>query len=230
MSEPDKVIYKLHNVFVKSGLPEVTYVEPEDAIFLKLALVQPVRAVIVEGPSGTGKTITIQQIINHAVNNAQNSDLRIQRFLNPSIQRDLQDILTLQAWHTGTVVIDSFHNLDATLRKNLTHYLIDLTNETNVKKKLVIIGTPFINQALLDIPSQSTTNMEFYRFRRAGNEIVHEIIKKGEKSLNIIFEDKEKIIQLTYGNPNLAQRLCHDLCALANVTQTQEQTKKYLSR
>jgi TIR domain len=225
MSTSDRAIYQLHEVFVKSGSPTITYVEPEDAIFLKLALTQPVRAVIVEGPPGTGKTVTIERIINNSIKNAQNQSLHREIILQPSKAQDLQDIQTIRDWHTGTVVIDSFHNLDVALRADLTQYLIDLINATNVEKKLVIIGTPLMYQTLLDIPAQFAAKIDFYRFRRANKELVHGIIEKGEQALNIFFEDKEKIIQLTYGDPNLAQRLCHDLCAMANVTQTQEHTK-----
>ncbi len=46
---PPTVLHRLSNVFVKSGFPDVTYVEREDFFLLKLALEQPGRGIVIEG-------------------------------------------------------------------------------------------------------------------------------------------------------------------------------------
>src|SRR5439155_5057501 len=55
--------YQLYEVFVKSGVPKVTFVEREDFELLKLSLAQPGRGVVIEGPSGIGKTTVVEKAV-----------------------------------------------------------------------------------------------------------------------------------------------------------------------
>ncbi|HEU5377749.1 MAG TPA: TIR domain-containing protein [Ktedonobacteraceae bacterium] len=231
MSIPEKIGYQIGEVFIESGIPGVTYVEPEDANFLRLAIAQPLkRAIIVEGPPRIGKTVTIQKIVEQAATDVQHPLLHIQRFLNPSIQKDLQDIITLRDWHDGTVVIDNFHNLDRRQREELTHYLIEMIFDVNRKKRLIIIGIPRVHQQLMDnIPDHLVSEVYFYPFQKPNDSLIEKFIEKlierGENALNVRFEHKDQIIQTAHGSFELAQRLCYNLCVLARVYETQEQTK-----
>jgi nucleoside phosphorylase/transcriptional regulator with XRE-family HTH domain len=55
--------YQLYEVFLKSGVPKVTFVEREDFELLKLSLAQPGRGVVIEGPSGIGKTTAVEKAV-----------------------------------------------------------------------------------------------------------------------------------------------------------------------
>lgn len=85
--------YRLSDVFVKSGLPEVTFVEREDFVFLKLALEQRGRGVVIEGPSGVGKTTAVEKAVEDLKKSRLKSYLPIQQKLNA---RNPQDRDTLQ--------------------------------------------------------------------------------------------------------------------------------------
>jgi hypothetical protein len=52
--------HELIDVFKESGVPRLTFVEPDDFYDLRLALAQPGRGVVIEGPSGVGKTTALQ--------------------------------------------------------------------------------------------------------------------------------------------------------------------------
>jgi len=118
------VTYRLSEVFVKSGFPNVTFVEREDFVLLKLALEQSGRGVIIEGPSGIGKTTSVEKVVKDL--EIRYSHLSMQQVLsarNPIHRNRLQ---TIREWHNGTVIIDDFHRLDADLRHELVDYLKEL--------------------------------------------------------------------------------------------------------
>jgi MoxR-like ATPase len=51
----------LEDVFKRSGLPTYTFVEPAEYRHLKIALRTPGRGVVIEGPSGIGKTTAVRR-------------------------------------------------------------------------------------------------------------------------------------------------------------------------
>ena len=50
------------------------------------------------------------------------------------------------------------------------------------------------------------------------------MIEKGERALNVKFDRKADIVLSANGSLNLAQILCFNICAFANISETQEQT------
>ena len=51
------------------------------------------------------------------------------------------------------------------------------------------------------------------------------MIEKGEKALNIEFDRKDEIVLEANGSLNLAQFICFNLCVVAGITQTQDETQ-----
>jgi hypothetical protein len=58
-------IFALYEVFKPSGIPTLTFVEPPRFSALKLSLAQPGRGLVVEGPSGIGKTTALNARRRH---------------------------------------------------------------------------------------------------------------------------------------------------------------------
>src|SRR5262245_4261010 len=97
----------LEEVFKRSGLPTLTFVRPLEYDRLLVALRTPGRGVVIEGPSGIGKTTAVSRAL---------ADLGIDdqvRQLNARVpaQRDQVALLSTQRL-PGTVLIDDFHRLD----------------------------------------------------------------------------------------------------------------------
>lgn len=135
---------------MKSGFPEVTFVAPSDFIFLKLALEQPGRGVVIEGPSGVGKTTAVEKAVEELKNAGSKAHIPIKNILsarNPEHRHLLQ---TLREWHDGTVIIDDFHRLDLAFRQELVDYLKELADTTAKTKKLAIVGIPHTRQSLVE--------------------------------------------------------------------------------
>jgi hypothetical protein len=64
-----------------------------------------------------------------------------------------------------------------------------------------------------------------FTFGRVKNELILQMIEKGEKALNVRFDRKAEIVSLAHGSLNLAQFICYNLCAMAGIMQTQDQTR-----
>ena len=53
------VTQELQHVFVLQGIPSVTFVQPVEYANLVTALKTPGRGIVIEGPSGIGKTTAV---------------------------------------------------------------------------------------------------------------------------------------------------------------------------
>ena len=73
---PEKL--RFDEVFLKSGTPNYTFVEYADFKRLKFAIAKPGRGVVIEGPSGIGKTTAVKKAIEDIVLKSQTPSLPVQ--------------------------------------------------------------------------------------------------------------------------------------------------------
>ncbi len=226
--EPNFKIYQLYEVFIKSGVPHVTFVKREDFGQLKLALAQPGRGVIIEGPSGVGKTTAIKKAIEELAEEqylppaTPASDRGVQ-LLSARDPEHRERLRTLRDWHHDTVIIDDFHRLSQALREDIVDYLKYLADTEASAKKLVIVGIPHSGQTLADISFDIATRIDVFRWGKVKDELVLRMIEQGEKALNIAFDQKIEIVLAASGSFNIAQFLCFHFCEKAGVKRTQDQ-------
>lgn len=222
-----KPTYKLGDVFKKSGVPEVTFVEPDDFNRLKLALDQPGRGVIIEGPSGVGKSTSLykalEQIRSFNISSKFLSSLEILSVRNPE---HLSKIKNLQSWHQGIVVIDDIHRLQSNIYRKIVDYLKYLADIESEFKKLVLIGIPQSGQSLVNISFDIATRIDIFRMGRVSNDAISNLLEKGEEALNIKFIRKSDIIRAAGGSLNIAQFLCYEICSAVNIIETQNLTQR----
>jgi len=96
----------LEDVFKKSGIPTYTFVKPNEYNRIFIALRTKGRGVIVEGPSGIGKTTTIQKVIDELQLNKKVLKLSARK------KDDLELIKLIPgSKDNGTIIIDDFHVL-----------------------------------------------------------------------------------------------------------------------
>ena len=226
--------YELHEVFIPSNVPGVTFVKYDKINLLKLALREPNRGVVVEGPSGIGKTTAVVKaleelgmlIIDEPFRDVDSDTLKEQQpesvFLfsarNP---RHRQELATLRQWHNGTVIIDDFHRLKLELRSDVADYLKYLADDRSRIKKLVIIGIPYTGQSLVNMAFDLATRIDVFKLGLVSNELVLRMIEQGEVALNIAFDRKSDIVLASSGSLNIAQYLCRNICARQNIEATQ---------
>ena len=222
--------YILFKVFLKSGVPDVTFVAREDFDRLKLSLAQPGRGVVIEGPSGVGKTTAVEKAIDELISNratqrwtlGTGTSVKKLSARKPEHQIELQ---TLPSWHQGTVIIDDFHRLEPTLYKNLVDYLKYLADTEPLSKKLVIIGIPQTGQTLVNTSFDVATRIDVFKLSRVKDGLILSMIEKGEKALNIEFDHKTEIVLAANGSLNIAQFLCFNICDREKVVETQDKLR-----
>lgn len=105
-------IYPLHEVFVLSGTPKHTFVEPVEYTRLLVALRTPGRSIVVEGPSGIGKTTAINKAIAESGLAGAVLPLSARKKDDVKLIADLPRQLPV-----GTVIVDDFHRLDDLSKK-----------------------------------------------------------------------------------------------------------------
>jgi hypothetical protein len=205
---------RLGDVFRFTGVPGLTFVEPRDFQVFRMALLQPGLGIVLEGPSGIGKTT----ILRHAVEQ-DGSYLGNVRLLSARKPADRTEIERLPEGHAGLVAVDDFHRLPGPLQDQISDYL-KLLADDDVSEKLVVVGIPGTAQNLVSLGPDLATRILLFRLERATNSLVKEMIEKGEAALNIDFEAKSEIVFASRGSLQMAQMLCWQLASEAGIRHT----------
>jgi hypothetical protein len=213
--------HTLAEVFKQSGTPTVTFVEPTDFYLLKLALGTPGRGVVIEGPSGIGKTTALRRAIEQLAEAGDNADFEVLSARDPE---HVERIAKIGDWHHDTVVIDDFHRLDVDIRARISDYIKILADTERVDRKLVVVGIPGTGDHLIDFGFDLTGRLDVFRLGDVADEVVLAMVAKGEAALNVALERKDELVRAASGSLNVAQMLCFKACAKAGVLKTQQAT------
>lgn len=208
---------QLSDVFPLSGVPRINFVAPVEFSRLKVALSTKGRGVVVEGPSGIGKTTSI----NRALEELAMDKAVISLSARKKDDRDfIQELPRFK--EAGVVIIDDFHRLDESLSLEIADYLKVLADEGDETTKLIIIGINKAGESLISFGRDLATRLEVIRFEREPDERVEQLIDLGSAGLNVQLDVKDEIIGAANGSFFLAQLLCHETCISADITETSD--------
>lgn len=197
----------LEDVFKKSGVPTHTFVPPMEYERVLVSLRTPGRCIVIEGPSGIGKTSCIKKAIDDA--GLGNSCL----FLSGRKSSDIDLIRELPTLGSlGIVVVDDFHRLGEDEKHLLTDFVKTLADEEDSKSKVVLIGINRAGQALVEYAPDVLHRIETIRFGRTNEERIQELIDLGEVILNCDIAIADEIATEAEGSFAMAQILCHEAC------------------
>jgi hypothetical protein len=210
--------HPLSEVFKLSGVPDLTFVEPVEFTRLVVALDTPGRGVVIEGPSGIGKTSAVTKALERVTKVPGTGVLP----LSGRKKDDLEFIAALPAMRAaGLVVIDDFHRLDADVRSAIADHLKVLADEEATDTKIVIIGINQAGSSLLSFAPDLVGRIEIIKFGVNPDDRVERVIALGGDALNISLPIEPEIVSAAKGSFNIAQMLCHDACLAAGVTESQ---------
>ena len=214
--------HRLTDIFKSLGLPDATFVEPEKFTQIKMALQQPGLGVVVEGPSGIGKTTALKKALEQTGLYQQTT------FLSARRPQDISRIRNIESWHRGIVVVDDLHRLDIVINQSVTDYLKYLADQEATDKKLVIVGIPSTGKQLIDIAFDLTLRIKTFRLGKVQDKTLDKMISQGEEALNILFSQKTEIITQANGSLSIAQLLCFYVATQGKILSAQE-TRKFVT-
>lgn len=209
--------HQLEDVFKLSGVPDLTFVEPVEFPRLVVALRTKGRGVVIEGPSGIGKTSAVTKALLRI--EPQEADRVLRLSARKAVDRELiAELPGISA--AGVVVIDDFHRLDAGVRLIIADHLKVLADEERTDTKIIIIGINQAGESLLSFAPDLSGRIEVIKFEVNPDDRVEELIGLGCQALNIEIPIAEEIVRAADGSFNIAQMLCHDACLTADLTET----------
>jgi TIR domain len=209
----------LEDVFKINGVPTYTFVEPNEYGQLLLNLRTPGRGLVIEGPSGIGKTTAVETAIHKLKLGHQILKLSARK------PDDVAYIEALPEFKDAGTIIDDFHKLNQTTRSMIADYLKILADEESRTTKLIILGINRAGENLIHFASDLVNRLDIIRFDSNPDRKVRELIKKGEAALHVEFGVTEELTKAAQGSFYLAQMLSREICLAANVLETPEVDK-----
>lgn len=211
---------KVEDVFKLSGVPTFTFVKPLEYEKLYVALRTPGRGVVIEGPSGIGKTTTVSRVLSEL--GTQGSTLTLSA-RKPDDAEFVKALPTLKS--SGTVQIDDFHRLDESTQRQIADYLKTLADEERTDTKLILIGINKTGDTLVQFAADLNTRIDTIRFEKNPEDRVLELVQKGEQALNVKISAGRDIAKSANGSFLVAQMLSFETCLAEGVKEAVAETK-----
>jgi len=208
-------ILRIDEVFKKSGVPTHTFVQPAEYDRVLVSLKTPGRCMIIEGPSGIGKTSCVKK----AIEDTGLSDSCL--FLSARKPEDAGLIKELPSMRAiGVVVVDDFHRLPTEAKQQLTDFIKTLADEEDQSSKVILIGINRAGQTLVEYAPDVLHRVEVVHVGRANVERIREMIELGQRALNCTISIADEISEEAEGSFAMAQVLCHEACLQSRLLET----------
>jgi hypothetical protein len=213
-------IAKLEEVFKTSGIPTHTFVKPKRYSEILLSLRTPGRCLVIEGPSGIGKTTAIEKAIQDSGTTGSVTKLSARR------REDIEYIEILASTKDlGTVIVDDFHRLEAKTQEALADYLKVLADSEDTSSKIIVLGINRAGDSLIRFAADLVNRIDIIRFEAEPDEKIREVIDLGCRTLRVRFGIEDEIVADVRGSFYLTQMLCRDICSTYGIFESQEQIK-----
>lgn len=202
----------LEEVFKLSGIPTYTFVEPIEYPKLLVALRTPGRGVVIEGPSGIGKTTAVSRALEELGMADKVVGLSARKAEDREVIAELPSMNGI-----GTVIIDDFHRLDEVVRREVADYLKTAADEEAADSKLIVVGINRAGEALIRFAKDLVNRIDTIRFEVNPDDRVRMLIDQGERALNVSLGITEGIVEGSNGSFYIAQMLAQETCVAAGV-------------
>lgn len=208
---------QVQNVFKTSGAPTYTFVQPREYQRLMVNLRTPGRGLVVEGPSGIGKTTAVENALKELGLSENVTQL------SARIPGDVEYIADLPALgEVGTVILDDFHKLPDHARQTVADYMKTLADRSAEDVKLIVVGINKAGENLVQFAHDLVNRLDILPFESNPDDRVRQLLSRGEEALNISLEISEEIVEAAKGSFFLAQMLALEVCLASGITEYQD--------
>jgi hypothetical protein len=208
---------ELQQVFKTGGVPTVTFVRPLEYPKIILNLKTAGRGLVIEGPSGIGKTTAIRKAI--AELELTNKVVR----LSARKREDVEYISIIpETRNFGIILIDDFHILADQIKASIADIVKVLADEEVEQSKLIVVGINEAGNSLIKFAPDLVNRLDIIRFENSSDDKVAELVQKGENELNIRINVKDDIVKEANGGFYIAQMLCSEICEREGILKTSE--------
>jgi hypothetical protein len=221
----------LEDVFKTVGLPPYTYVKPSYYGDVRADIVQPGKQLLIEGPSGIGKTCVVYKVFED-LKWVDGSQYKYITCRESTAATAVNEFIASAVEHKSTswplLVVDDFHLLDTDLRAQIgarLKQMSDLAFSLAQPPKICLIGIPATGISLLQDSYDLGPRLGSYRLTKATDTEIRRLVEEGENALNVIFEDDSILLSEIDGNFWLGQYMCNKICSGKEVFETCDDTK-----
>jgi 3',5'-cyclic AMP phosphodiesterase CpdA len=207
-------IRSIEDIFRTVGSPDVTFVEPAQSKRLHAYLRAMAQGLVVEGPSGVGKTTIVRKVLH----DLQASE---QEWLLGQLEEDRVKLdARLTEGFRGHLVIDDFHLLDRPRQVRVAVAMKVIADREPRVSKITVIGINPVGDSLVSALGDLAGRFEVVPMGRQPDEKVSELIQKGEAATNVLFRQRSEFILAAEGSFYTAQQLCYEAALKAEIHQT----------
>ncbi len=211
---------QLQDVFVLSGVPEYTFVQPVEYTRLLVALRTAGRSIVAEGPSGIGKTTAVMKAISEAGLDEEVLLLSGRKADDVAFIKDLPNQLPL-----GTVLIDDFHRLPDNSKRSIADLMKTLADESVAHSKLVVLGITNAGESLVAFGKDLANRIEVIPFEANPQSKIEQLLRQGEEALNVDINILDDIAKAAQGSFYIAQMLAYHTCLRSNLLEESRQKR-----
>lgn len=214
----------IDRIFRSVGEPELSFVAPAQLDDLVTRLRFAGEGLVVDGPSGIGKTTAMREAVKRA---------RVaSEWLSAKDEADrarLDAVLSAGARALGTtLVVDDFHHLDPALQRRVAD-LMKAVADRGGEGKVVVIGINPVGTSLVQRFPDLANRFDVVSMRRQPDEKIAELVDRGSSAANIVFERRAELIRAARGSFATAQLLCREAALLDGVRESQTVLKRVVA-
>lgn len=215
---------EMQEVFTINGIPKHTFVKAKEFTQLFVAMKTPGRCIVLEGPSGIGKTSAFFKAMEELPEKHKILTLSARKEEDRQLIKELPNMKPF-----GFLIIDDFHKLSDDTKKVIADLMKTMADESDTENKIVVAGINKAGENLISFASDLTNRIEIIKFESNSIEKVEELISKGEEALKIKIKNKDEIATAAQGSFFIAQLLCYHLCLQTNILVGQEKIKEVIT-